>query len=103
MVVAGLVVHEERDAALAIAGDIARWLVDREHEVRLPMGDARRLGLGDHGIPDDDFGPGLDVAVSFGGDGTMLRTIDMVGGDGVPVIGFVSLDLAGDRVTLLPN
>lgn len=87
MVVAGLVVHEERDAALAIAGDIARWLVDREHEVRLPMGDARRLGLGDHGIPDDDFGPGLDVAVSFGGDGTMLRTIDMVGGDGVPVIG----------------
>lgn len=87
MVIAGLVVHEERDAALAIAGDIARWLVDREHEVRLPVGDAKRLGLTEHGIPDDDFGPGLDVAVSFGGDGTMLRTIDMVGDDGVPVIG----------------
>ena len=30
---------------------------------------------------------GLDLAVSLGGDGTMLRTVDLVAGDGVPIIG----------------
>ncbi|WP_436796128.1 NAD(+)/NADH kinase [Actinospongicola halichondriae] len=87
MVIAGLVVHEERDAAFEVAADIARWLTDRGHEVRLPMADATRVGLDDLGIGEEAFGPGLDVAVSFGGDGTMLRTIDLVGEDGVPVIG----------------
>ncbi len=87
MVVAGLVVHEERDAAVDVAADIARWLSERGHEVRLLTDDAARARLADHGVTDDAFGPGLDVAVSFGGDGTMLRTIDLVGEDGVPVIG----------------
>ena len=30
---------------------------------------------------------GLDLAVSLGGDGTMLRTVDLVAGEGVPIIG----------------
>ena len=30
---------------------------------------------------------GLDLAVSLGGDGTMLRTVDLVAGAGVPVLG----------------
>ncbi|MGH9164852.1 MAG: NAD(+)/NADH kinase, partial [Acidimicrobiales bacterium] len=30
---------------------------------------------------------GLDLAVSLGGDGTMLRTVDLVGPAGVPVLG----------------
>jgi NAD+ kinase len=30
---------------------------------------------------------GLDLAVSLGGDGTMLRTVDLVCGTGVPVLG----------------
>ncbi len=87
MVVAGLVVHEERDAASQIAVDIASWLAERGHDVRLPAADAHRIALPGHAVDDAAFGPGLDVAMSFGGDGTMLRTIDLVGGDGVPVIG----------------
>lgn len=87
MVVAGMVVHEERDAASEVADDIATWLTDRGHEVRLPLDDAARMGRRDAGVDDATFGRGLDVVVSFGGDGTMLRTIDLVGEDAVPVIG----------------
>ena len=87
MVVAGLVVHEERDAAADVASDIADWLTDRGHEVRLPAADAARLGRPEYGVDDDTFGRALDVVISFGGDGTMLRTIDLVGDDAVPVIG----------------
>lgn len=87
MVTAGLVVHEERDAASQVAADVASWLSDRGHEVRLPLEDAGRLGRSDDGADDATFASGLDVVVSFGGDGTMLRTIDLVGDEAVPVIG----------------
>jgi len=43
--------------------------------------------MAEHGRADDEMGPGLDVAVSLGGDGTMLRTVDLVAGSGVPIIG----------------
>ncbi len=87
MVAAGFVLHAERDEATAIAADIAGWLTERGHEVRLPQADAERAGLAHLGTADDAFTAGLDVAVSFGGDGTMLRTVDLVAADGIPVIG----------------
>ncbi|HKA94577.1 MAG TPA: NAD(+)/NADH kinase, partial [Acidimicrobiia bacterium] len=37
--------------------------------------------------PEEQFAEGLDVAVSLGGDGTMLRTVDIVYEAGVPVLG----------------
>jgi len=37
--------------------------------------------------PEPEFAAGLDVVVSLGGDGTMLRTVDIVYGEGVPVLG----------------
>lgn len=87
MVVAGFVLHSERDHAAAITHDLAAWLLERGHDVRLPEDDAVRLGLPDHGVADDRFADGLDVAVSLGGDGTMLRTVELVAGGGIPVIG----------------
>ena len=38
-------------------------------------------------MAEDELAQGLDLAVSLGGDGTMLRTVDLVAGDGVPVLG----------------
>lgn len=87
MVTAGFVLHGERDRAASITHDLATWLTDRGHDVRLPRDDAARLGLDDLGVPDDHFADGLDVAVSLGGDGTMLRTVELVAGSGIPVIG----------------
>jgi NAD+ kinase len=51
----------------------AAWLRSQGHEVWLADGEPR---------PDH-----LDLAVSIGGDGTMLRTVDMVAADQVPILG----------------
>lgn len=87
MVTAGFVLHTARDQAAAITADLAGWLLDRGHDVRLPATDAARVGLAGHAVDDEHFADGLDVAVSLGGDGTMLRTVDLVAEASIPVIG----------------
>jgi NAD+ kinase len=54
-------------------------------KVRIPESDA--VGLESVAVPVEEFAAGLDLAVSLGGDGTMLRTVDLVYGAGVPVLG----------------
>lgn len=87
MVTAGFILHGERDEADAVAVDLVDWLTGRGHEVRLLAVDAKRLGLDQYIAAEQDFAHGLDVAISLGGDGTMLRTVDLVGAEGTPVIG----------------
>ena len=87
MATVGFVLHHERAQAAELARETAKWLLDGGHEVRLPQPDADIADLGAHACPDADIARGLDVAVSLGGDGTMLRTVDLVAGDGVPIIG----------------
>jgi NAD+ kinase len=83
----GMIVHHDRIQAAELARDAATWLADRGHEVRLPLDDAGVAGLPELGFPEAAFARGLDVAISLGGDGTMLRTVDMVASEAVPVIG----------------
>jgi NAD+ kinase len=87
MATVGFVLHHERTQAADLARDTAAWLQDEGHVVRLPQEDADIAGLRSLGCEDTALGSGLDVAVSLGGDGTMLRTVDLVAGDGVPIIG----------------
>jgi NAD+ kinase len=87
MAVVGIILHHERDQAAELARDAAAWLGERGHEVRLPLRDAGIAGLPAMGSAEADFARGLDVGVSLGGDGTMLRTVDLVAGEGVPIIG----------------
>jgi len=81
----GLVTHHERAPAIALAREVAGWLRSEGHDVRVPASDAPTVG--DSGVADDRFADGLDVAVSIGGDGTMLRTVGLVARAGVPVLG----------------
>lgn len=77
--VIGFVVHGGRDAALLLAKQTAAWLEEHGHraEVRLTGPE-----------PDPKPAPtGWDLAVSLGGDGTMLRTVDLVCGEALPVLG----------------
>jgi NAD+ kinase len=83
----GMVLHHEREQAAALALESAEWLLAAGHEVRLPQPDADLAGLSRHGCAEDDLAPGLDLALSLGGDGTMLRTVDLVSGAGVPILG----------------
>jgi NAD+ kinase len=85
--VVGLLVHPTHEDAARLAREAATWLLERGHEVRLPENDAPVAGLERHACPVDTFTKGLDLAVSLGGDGTMLRTVDTVADDDVPVLG----------------
>jgi NAD+ kinase len=85
----GLVVHQQRVQAHALADEVTRWLVDAGHEVVVPATDAEILGADPHrrAVPPEEFGPGLDLVVSLGGDGTMLRTVEMSAPHDVDVLG----------------
>lgn len=87
MAVVGLVLHRERDLAVTLAAEATAWLVERGHEVRIPDVDAALAGLEAHARPEHELGIGLDLALCLGGDGTMLRTVDLVAGCGAPVLG----------------
>jgi NAD+ kinase len=83
----GLVPHRERQRAHELAAQAAKWLADRGVSVRVPEADAGPCGLENLACPENEFAEDLDVAVSLGGDGTMLRTVDIVYEAGVPVLG----------------
>src|SRR5262245_61748742 len=87
MAVVGMILHHERAQAAELARDATDWLAERGHEVRLPLRDAGIADLATQGCPEEEFARGLDLAVSLGGDGTMLRTVDLVAAAGVPVVG----------------
>lgn len=85
--VVAVLVHPARDEAVSAARRVVEWLLAAGHVVRLPHKDAERIGHAELGVSDDEVGPGADLAVSIGGDGTMLRTVDLLGGSPTPVIG----------------
>ena len=82
----GLVPHPERPQAMELAHHAAAWLQERGRTVRLPL-DGDLGDLAPLAVPLDEFSRGLDVAVSLGGDGTMLRTVDAVYECGAAVLG----------------
>jgi NAD+ kinase len=87
MATVGIVLHRERAQATELAAATAARLTAEGHTVRLPLEDAEVAGLAQHGVAEADLAAGLDVAVSLGGDGTMLRTVDLVSVAGVPILG----------------
>jgi NAD+ kinase len=82
-----LVPHRLRPEALALASQAITWLEERSHQVRVPDEDARTDELRRYSCPAEKLTVDLDLAVSLGGDGTMLHTVDLVAGSDVPVLG----------------
>jgi NAD+ kinase len=74
----GLIFHDGREDTCAFAGALGEWLRDAGHEVRTAGGD-EQVELG--------FGDGLDLAVSLGGDGNILRAVALVATHDVPILG----------------
>lgn len=73
MATVGVLFHPGRDNARNKAEDLRIWLKDRGHEY-LNLFDSDQIDR-------------LDLVVSLGGDGTMLRAIDKVSSKGLPVLG----------------
>jgi NAD+ kinase len=85
-----VVAHQERPEAAALAVTVCDWFIERGHKAWLTPSDAEALGLAP--LASDADPSSADLAVCLGGDGTMLRTVQIV--DGVPILG-VNVGLLG--------
>jgi len=83
----GAVVHPARPAAAAAGKELVDWAA--EHGVQLRTLDSERGCLGPEVpcVPPEEFAAGLDLVVSLGGDGTLLRALGLTLSDRVPVLG----------------
>lgn len=90
-----MVVHPERPEAKTLSQRAAEWLESRGHEV---------VVLGPPDGEEDDPRPlhGADLAVSLGGDGTILRTVNLAWAADVPVLG-VNLGRLGYLTEVEPS
>jgi NAD+ kinase len=87
-----LVAHHDRMEAAALARLAATWLADHGHTAWMTPEDAEPLELLD--LVSERKPESAGLALSLGGDGTMLRTVKMLRGAGVPIIG-VNIGLLG--------
>lgn len=89
----GLVVHAGRDASVTAAVEAVRTLTHLGIEVVAVHGAAPEDDGGDvlggvtHVVAPESFAEGLDLAISFGGDGTFLRAAHLCRDLDVPVLG----------------
>ncbi|MGH9126565.1 MAG: NAD(+)/NADH kinase [Acidimicrobiales bacterium] len=88
MATIGVIPHPGRPSAVRLAEATADWLIGQGHQARILLDEAATAGTS------ADLDPhrrqraiGLDLAVSLGGDGTMLRVVDLVLPLGIPVLG----------------
>ena len=87
-----LVAHHDRLEAAALARAAAEWLQPRGHRVFMSPDDADALELDE--LRSDQAPSSAALALSLGGDGTMLRAVKLLDGAPVPIIG-VNVGLLG--------
>ncbi len=95
-----LVAHHDRLEAAALARVGAAWLREHGHDVWMLPDDAVPLGLLE--LQSHRPAAEADLAISLGGDGTMLRTVKLVGVANVPIIG-VNVGLLGYLTEVEPD
>ena len=87
MSVISMMVHPERNESLEVAAALADYLEKSGNDVRIDEVGASAVGRSELGCSTENFAADADLAVSIGGDGTMLRTFERVAQAGVPVLG----------------
>ncbi len=98
-----LVAHHERAEAGELARATIHWLEQRGHSAWLTEVDGAAHELG-HKTREHRLGdaPDADLVVSLGGDGTMLRAVQLLHGAPVPVLG-VNVGLLGYLAEVEPE
>lgn len=85
--VVGIVVNGGHPRARELALEVVSQLEGAGVRVRVPSVEAEALDRQDLGVSIEDFAQGLSFAISLGGDGTMLRAIDLVSSGSAAVLG----------------
>ncbi|MFZ9629735.1 MAG: NAD(+)/NADH kinase [Ilumatobacteraceae bacterium] len=97
-----LVAHHDRAEASELCGRAIDWMDAHGHTVLMTSDDAAALGVDPNRVSVEGDPGSADMALSLGGDGTMLRTVSLLGGAGTPIIG-VNLGLLGYLTEVDPD
>ncbi len=95
-----VVAHHERSTARALADQAATWCTEHDVTFWMPAVDAEALDLG--GCASTRPISEADLVLSLGGDGTMLRSVRLLEGSPVPVLG-VNLGSLGYLTQVEPD
>lgn len=95
-----LVAHHDREDAAQLARLAAGWLRDHGHQAWMGDDDAQALGVEE--LHAERSAATADLALSLGGDGTMLRTVKLLKGAAVPIIG-VNVGMLGYLTEVEPD
>ncbi|HUR48705.1 MAG TPA: NAD(+)/NADH kinase [Acidimicrobiales bacterium] len=82
-----VVIHHARPRARELAAEAIEWLTRHGHTAHVPKADAEACGLEHWAADEAELGAAVDLALSLGGDGTMLRAVDLVAPAGAAVLG----------------
>jgi NAD+ kinase len=80
-----LVAHHQRESAAELARTAAAWCARNDIVFWMPPADAEAVSLSAHA--DERPLREADLVLSLGGDGTMLRSVRLLGGAPVPLLG----------------
>ncbi len=83
----GLVVHQHRPEVVDLAREALEWCGAHGITPSMPEPDAALVGRSDLAVAAATFGASLDLILSLGGDGTMLRAVQFAAHHDVPIIG----------------
>ncbi|MAF44483.1 MAG: hypothetical protein CL407_00990 [Acidimicrobiaceae bacterium] len=87
MSVISMMLHPERADSHRLAAELADHLISEGNDVRLSEPEATAIKKPELGCALEMLADSVDLAVSIGGDGTMLRTFERVARQGIPVLG----------------
>lgn len=83
----GIVVHRHRPEVIDFARSAVKWCEANDASASLPTGDAKLIGLPEIAVEAEGFADDLDLILSLGGDGTMLRAVQFAAEGEVPIVG----------------
>lgn len=80
-------INTRRPEAIKHGEELVDWLEDAGHDCLLDFESAQAIGRPNLALEESEINSSFELAISLGGDGSMLRTVSSVGEHGIPVLG----------------